>query len=139
MGMTHAEMDRVIDQHFQFEATDDIDGVMASYADGPVVHEAVPSRFGRLTDRAKMREFYELVFSCARGDKATSIRRLYGDDFIVDETQWEGEQFDGKPFLLDGKGGHMSIRILHIFTFRDGKIASETVWLDHAAMARQLS
>ncbi len=46
---------------------------------------------------------------------------------------------DGKPFLLDGKSGHMSIRILHVFTFRDGKISSEQVWLDHAAMQQQLS
>jgi predicted ester cyclase len=48
------------------------------------------------------------------------------------------EQLDGKPFLLPGKGGRMSVRILHVFTFRDGKIASEQAWLDLAAIQRQL-
>jgi predicted ester cyclase len=47
-------------------------------------------------------------------------------------------QVDGKPFLLEGKSGRMSVRILHIFTFRDGKIDYEQAWLDLAAIQRQL-
>jgi predicted ester cyclase len=74
----------------------------------------------------------------AKGDRATTIRRLYGDVFLVDETLWEGEQVDGKPFLLPGKGGRMNVRILHVFTFRDSKVASEQAWLDLAAIQRQL-
>jgi hypothetical protein len=45
---------------------------------------------------------------------------------------------DGKPFLLEGKSGPTSNRILHVFTFRDGMIAYEQAWLDLAAMQRQL-
>jgi ketosteroid isomerase-like protein len=139
MGLTREEMDKVVDDHFRFEATDDIDGVMGSFvSDGEITHEGVPSPFGILHDRARIREFYDMVFSSAQGEKATMIRRLYGDDFLVDETLWEGEQYDGKPFLLPGKSGHMAIRLLHVFTFRDGKISSEQVWLDHAAMQSQL-
>jgi ketosteroid isomerase-like protein len=138
MGMSHEEMDRVVDDHFRFEATDDLDGVMASFAPGPIRHDIIPSPVGQISDREHIRDYYTMLYACARGDKATCIRRLYGDDFLVDETLWEGTIVDGKPFLLDGKSGHISNRILHVFTFRDGKIASEQAWLDLTAIQRQL-
>ncbi len=139
MGLSHAEMDKVVDDHFGFEATDDIDGVMASFGEGQLTHEIIPSPVGILHKRQDMADYYRMLFSCAKGDKVTMIRRLYGDDFLVDETLWEGEQMDGKPFLLPGKSGRMSVRILHIFTFRGGKISSEQAWLDLAAIQRQLA
>ncbi|MGB3336441.1 MAG: nuclear transport factor 2 family protein [Devosia sp.] len=139
MGLSHAEMDAVVDDHFRFEATDDIDGVLASFADGALTHEIIPSPVGILHERPQIADYYRMLFGSSKGEKVTNIRRLYGDDFLVDETLWEGEQMDGKPFLLAGKGGHMSVRILHIFTFRDGRISSEQAWLDLAAIQRQLS
>jgi hypothetical protein len=138
MGMSHEEMDRVVDDHFRFEATDDLDGVMGSLASGPLRHEIIPSPVGEISDRKDIRDYYTMLYACARGDKATCIRRLYGDDFLVDETLWEGMIVDGKPFLLEGKSGRMRNRILHVFTFRDGMIAYEQAWLDLAAIQRQL-
>jgi hypothetical protein len=138
MGMSHEEMDRVVDDHFRFEATDDLDGVMASFATGPLRHEIIPSPVGEISGRQAIRDYYTMLYACAQGDKATCIRRLYGDDFLVDETLWEGTQVDGKPFLLEGKSGPMSVRILHVFTFRDGMIDYEQAWLDLAAIQRQL-
>jgi len=139
MGLSHAEMDKVVDDHFRYEATDDVEGVMGSFAEGELRHEIIPSPVGLLSERAEMANYYRMLFSCARGDNVTNIRRLYGEDFLVDETLWEGEQIDGKPFLLPGRSGRMCVRILHIFTFREGKIASEQAWLDLAAIQRQLS
>ena len=139
MELSRADMDKVVDDHFRFEATDDIDGVMASFTEGDVTHEIIPSPVGILHERQQMADYYRMLFACAKGDKATTIRRLYGDDFLVDETLWEGEQIDGKPFLLAGKGGRMKVRVLHIFTFRNGKISSEQAWLDLAAIQRQLA
>jgi SnoaL-like domain len=138
MGMSHEEMDRVVDDHFKFEATDDLDGVMASFAPRPIRHDIIPSPVGQISDRQDIRDYYTMLYGCTRGDKATCIRRLYGDDFLVDETVWEGTVADGKPFLLEGKSGQMSVRILHVFTFRDAKIAYEQAWLDLAAIQRQL-
>ena len=139
MGPSRADMDRIVDDHFKFEATDDIDGVMASFAEGELRHEIIPSPVGLLHEREAMADYDKMLFSCAKGDKVTNIRRLYGEDFLVDETLWEGEQKHGEPFLLPGKSGRMSVRILHIFTFRDGKIESEQAWLDLAAIQRQLA
>ena len=137
MGMTRAQMDQVVNDHFMFEATDDVDGVVASLTDN-AEHEVIPSPFGALRDRSRIRSFYERLFADLKGEKVTPVRRLYGDDFIVDEAIWHGHIVDGRQFLCDGKSGPVSFRILHIFELRNGKISSENVWCDLAAIQRQL-
>jgi hypothetical protein len=63
-----------------------------------------------------------------------------GEDFLVDETLWTGEITDGHWCLCDGKSGHASFWLLHVFEFAaDGKIKSERVWVDLAAIQQQLS
>jgi len=139
MPMSRMEMDKLVDDHFRFEATDDLDGVMSSLADGPLRHEIIPSPWGEINDRARIRDYYEMLYACARGENARCIRRLYGEDFLIDETEWEGEIVDGKAFLLDGKSGRGKNRLLHVFVFRDGKIAYEQAWIDVAAIQRYVS
>ena len=34
VALTHAQMDRIINEHFGYEAADDVDGVVASLAEG---------------------------------------------------------------------------------------------------------
>ena len=137
MPLTHAQMDRIINEHFGHEAADDVDGVVASLADG-AEHEVIPSPVGKLTDRARIRSFYEGLFRELRGEKVTPVRRLYGDDFVVDETLWQGQITDGRQFFMDGKSGPASFRLLHIFELAGDKIKSEAVWCDLAAIQRQL-
>ena len=50
----------------------------------------------------------------------TRVRRLYGESFVVDEGIWHGEVIDGAPLLCDGK------------------ISRKNVWLDLAAIQKQL-
>jgi ketosteroid isomerase-like protein len=138
MSMTHEEMDQVVNDHFMFEAADDIDGVMSSFTDNGVVHEAVPSPVGPLDDRAEIRAYYKMLFPYLSGGSVKPIRRLYGDDFLVDETLWTGEITDGHWCLCEGKSGPVSFRLLHVFELRDGKISSEQVWVDLAAIQQQL-
>ena len=56
----------------------------------------------------------------------------------MDEAVWHGHIADGRQFHLDVRSGRTSFRLLHIFEFRDGKIAREDVWCDLAAIQRQL-
>jgi ketosteroid isomerase-like protein len=137
MGMTRQQMDRLINEHFGYEAKDDVDGVLASLAD-EVRHEVVPSPMGEQTDKAGIRRFYEMLFQDLKGEGVTPIRRLYGEDFVVDETLWRGTIENGRTFLMDGKRGKVSFRLLHVFELRGGKIAAEQVWCDLAAIQRQL-
>ena len=137
MRTTRDEMDDLVNRHFGFEASDDVDGVMSTLVDG-AEHEVIPSPVGSLDDPAKQRAYYELLFSSITGESVEPIRRYYGEDFVVDETLWHGTVEDGRPFLCDGRSGEVSFRLLHVFEIRDGKIAREQVWCDLAAIQRQL-
>ena len=131
------EYDQLIDDHFMFEATDDVDGVMGSLAD-EVEHLVVPSPAGVRTDKGEIRGFYEGLFADVKGQPPTPLRRQYGDDFVVDEVMWNGFIADGRPFGLEGKSGDVSFRLLHVFDIADGKITREAVWCDLAAIQAQL-
>ena len=137
MALTRAQMDRIVNEHFGYEARDDVDGVVASLAEG-AEHEVVPSPVGKLSDRGQIRSFYQRLFQDLRGEKVTPVRRLYGDGFLVDEALWEGQITDGRQFFMDGKRGPVSFRLLHIFELDGDKIRSEAVWCDLAAIQRQL-
>ncbi len=137
MSMTREQMDQLVNQHFGYEATDDVNGVMASLAD-PAEHHAIPSPVGPLSDRAQIRAYYELLFGSVAGESVIPVRRLYGEDFLIDEAIWHGYVKDGRPFLCDGKSGPVSFRLLHVFDLRDGKITRENVWCDLAAIQQQL-
>jgi hypothetical protein len=137
MRMSREDMDNAVNEHFGYEAADNLDGVMASLA-GDIEHEVVPSPMGITHDKAKIRAFYAMLFECVKGESVTPLKRYYGDDFMIDETMWHGEISDGRPFLCDGRSGKVSFRLLHVFEFKNGKIAREQAWCDLAAIQRQL-
>ena len=137
MTMTREAMDQAVNDHFGFEAADDLDGVMASLAD-EIEHEIVPSPVGVQHDKSLVRSYYARLFDAVKGESVTPIRRYYGDDFVVDETLWHGAIADGSVFLCDGRSGQVDFRLLHIFEFKDGRIAREQAWCDLAAIQRQL-
>jgi hypothetical protein len=93
---------------------------------------------GPQTDKAGIRRFYEMLFRDLEGERITPVRRLYGDDFLVDETIWHGKVIDGRPFMMEGRSGPVSFRLLHVFELDDGKITNEAVWCDVASIQRQL-
>lgn len=130
-------MDALVDEHFRFEAMDDVDGVMSTLTDD-AVHEVIPSPVGAVDDPAAQRAYYELLFNSIKGESVEPLRRYYGDGFLVDETLWHGYIEDGAPFLCDGRRGKVSFRLLHVFEIRDGKISREQAWCDLAAIQRQL-
>ena len=137
MALSRAQIDQLINDHFMYEATDNLDGVMDSLAD-KVEHQVIPSPVGVLHDRAQIRAFYKMLFSDIKGEGVTPLRRLYGESFVVDEVMWNGYVADGRPFLCDGKSGPVSFRLLHIFELHGNKISREQVWCDLAAIQQQL-
>jgi uncharacterized protein len=137
MALTPAEMDRKIDEHFGFEARDDVEGVLATLAPD-AEHDIVGWPSGPTRGREGARPFYEALFADLAESKVECLRRLHGDGFLVDESLWRGTA-PGKPFGLDGKGRPLEFRLLHVVEFADdGRIQREAVWVDLAAMIRQL-
>lgn len=137
MSLSRAEVDQLVNAHFMFEATDDVDGVLASLAPG-AEHHVVPSPFGIVSETGRIREFYATMFADLKGEGVTPVRRLYGDGFAVDEAIWNGQIEDGRLFGCPGKKGPVSFRLLHVFEFSDKKISRENVWCDLSAIQQQL-
>ena len=137
MTLTRSEMDRAIGEHFAYEATDDIEGVLATLAED-ATHDIVGWPGGPTHGRENARPFYQATFADFAESKVSSVKRLYGDNFLVDESIVESTAA-GRPFGLEGKGRPLKFRLLHVIEFAsDGKIQRENVWLDLAAIIHQL-
>ncbi len=135
--LTKDQMDRRMDEHFGFEATDDVNGVLRTLTD-TVEHDIVGWPSGPTYGREAARAFYEALFHDLSDSKFETIRRLYGDHFMVDESRWSGTAV-GRPFGLEGRNRPLEFRLLHVVEFAgDGAIKRENVWIDLAAILQQL-
>lgn len=115
MAMTPREMDRRIDEHFDFEARDDVEGVLATLAED-VEHDIVGWPGGPTRGREAARPFYEALFQDLAESRVESRKRLYGEGFLVDESLWRGKA-PGRPFGLEGKDRPLEFRLLHVVEF----------------------
>ncbi|HEY5551807.1 MAG TPA: ester cyclase [Opitutaceae bacterium] len=137
MKLTPAQMDQKMDEHFGYESRDDVAGVLATLAPD-ATHDIVGYPTGPTHGRDAARGFYENLFDDLADGKVQTIRRVYGDNFMVDESLWTGTA-PGRPFGLEGRGRPLSFRLLHVMDFSpDGDIGKEQVWLDLAAIIQQL-
>jgi uncharacterized protein len=137
MALTPAQMDAKLDEHFGFEAADDVEGVLATLTDG-VEHDIVGWPSGPTSGRDGARAFYEALFADLADGEVRSTRRLYGENFMVDNSVWRGRA-PGRPFGLEGGGRPLEFRLLHVLEFSEsGDISRENVWIDLAAIQQQL-
>ena len=135
---TREMMNVKLDEHFGFEARDDVEGVLSTLTDD-VEHDIVGWPLRPSRSPAEAQAFYESLFADLADGRVRSVRRFYGDDFLVDESVWNGRAV-GRPFGFEGCGRPLEFRLLHVLRFaEDGRIAGEQVWLDSAAIAQQLS
>jgi hypothetical protein len=137
MPLTPQQMDSKMDEHFAFEGRDDIEGVLATLEED-VEHDIVGWPAGPAHGREGARKFYETLFLDLSDSKVHGVKRLYGNNFMVDESIWSGKA-PGKPFGLEGRNRPLEFRLLHVVEFADnGSIKRENVWIDLASIMRQL-
>ncbi len=137
MSLKPEDMDAMIDTHYSYEGNDDVEGVLATLAED-ATHDVVGWPPGPSHGREAARGFYETLFADLSESKVTPIRRLYGENFLVDESFWEGSA-PGRPFGLEGRDRPLGFRLLHVVEFTPaGQIQKEQVWLDLAAIFQQL-
>jgi uncharacterized protein len=129
-------LDKIVDDHFTAEEKLDIDAVVAGFAPA-FQHEVIGDPRGVITSRDGLRQRYEELFGPLRDAEVRTIRRYYGDGFVVDESEMT-VTVDGVVFGLRGQGQRINVRLLHVFEVRDGKISREQGWADFTSIARQL-
>jgi hypothetical protein len=130
-------MDEKMDEHFAFEGRDDVEGVLTTLTDD-VEHDIVGWPFGPSHGREAARKFYQTTFADLSDSEVRCVKRLYGENFMVDESAWSGKA-PGRPFGLEGRNRPLEFRLLHVVEFADsGAIKRENVWIDFASIVRQL-
>src|SRR5215471_12508504 len=133
MGLSREQMDRTVTEHFGYEAADDVEGVLTTLT-ADATHDIVGWPSGPTYGRENARAFYEAAFADFADGKVTCDKRLYGDNFLVDESTWEGTAA-GRPYGMEGRGRPLRFRLLHVLEFaEDGKIQRENVWMDLGAI-----
>jgi hypothetical protein len=137
MPLTRAEMDAMIDQHFGFEQADDVEGVLKTLTPD-AEHDIVGWPTGPTHGPEGARGFYEALFTDLADGKIETVRRLYGEDFLVDESLWRGRAA-GRAVGRGGRGRALAFRLLHVVEYAaDGRMKRENVWIDLAAILQQL-
>ena len=134
--LSREAIDQLIDDHFRREAEGDVEGTLATLTDD-VIHDVVGDPAGTLHGPAAVGERYGHLFANVKGERADVLHRLYGDNFVVDDKIWTAT-VTGDFLGIPGNGRRISMRVLHVFEFRDGRIARENVWLDAGAAIAQL-
>jgi ketosteroid isomerase-like protein len=135
--LTREAIDEILEDHFRREAEGDVEGTLATFTPD-VVHDVVGDPTGELHGTEAVGRRYGHLFSNVKGERADVKHRLYGGDFVVDDKIWTA-RVDGDFLGFAGKGRTISMRVLHVFEFRDGLISRENVWLDAGAAIAQLA
>jgi steroid delta-isomerase-like uncharacterized protein len=131
----HAALDRLVDEHFAAEVHQDLDTLLATFADD-VEHDVVGS--GTVSHgKPQVEAFYRSLLRDLTFESIESVRRYHGAEFVVDESIVHARAI-GRPMGFEGRDRQVTFRILHVFDIEDGRIQRENAWLDTAAIFAQL-
>ncbi len=136
-SLTREAIDHILEEHFRQEAEGDVEGTLRTLTDD-VIHDVVGDPAGELHGPGAVAQRYGHLFSNVKGERADVKHRLYGENFVVDDKIWTARVV-GDFMGIPGHGRRISIRILHVFEFRDGLISRENVWIDAGAAIAQLT
>ena len=129
------DLDALVDDHFAAEIDGDLDRLLATFADD-VEHDVVGNPAAS-HGKAAVADFYRGLLADLRLQEIRSVRRYYGDGFVVDESDVTAQAI-GTPFGIPGNGRTLHFRLLHVFDIHDGVITRENAWLDLASVLAQL-
>jgi ketosteroid isomerase-like protein len=136
MAMTPAEMDEVLDRHFAGEEAHDMEAVLATLTED-VEHDVVG--LGLNHGHEAVTKVYALLFAETTDEVYKPVRRLYGENHLVDEVLATGLVTGPNLFGPAAVGKVITYRLLHVIDFRDGLISRENVWMDTGAIMAQLA
>jgi hypothetical protein len=113
-----------VDVHFHNENADSIDLAVGVYTDD-IVWE-VPARGLVHRDRETVKQEYLRIFGSMNVHKITNLHRFATEEWVFDDSIFEftvtGDGFRNAPFE---PGTRVSLRLVHAFQCRDGKICRE--------------
>ncbi len=140
--MTPQELEILWRDHLAGEfVSKDVEATLATMVDDASV-DHVPVHTGG-TGKPALRAFYRDVFipSWPADLVQTPLNRVVGQDQVVDEIRTEFTHERPMDWLLPGvppTGKKIDVTMVVIVQFREGKIACERIYWDHATVLRQV-
>jgi ketosteroid isomerase-like protein len=120
---------QVVDLHFHTENPDEVDKAVALYTDD-ITWEA-PSRGVVMKDPREVLAAYRDIFKTLAYRKTVALRRFATEQFVFDD-QIAYLKVVGEPTLMHNfpfdQGTEISVRLVHCFEMRDGRIAREIAY-----------
>jgi hypothetical protein len=118
---------RVVEAHFHNESPELVDRAIALY--GPEVVWEAPARGVLLTDPAEVKDAYMGIYRTVHFNKATTLRRFATEDYVFDDQVIDMTVVgDEMPHLGFAPGDRISMRLVHCFEMKDGRIAREIAY-----------
>src|SRR3954447_3914903 len=118
---------KVIEAHFHNENPESIDKALTLYA--PDMVWEGPNRGQVYTDPARVREAYMAIFRTVHFNRTITLRRFATEDFVFDDQLCDMTVVgDEMPNLGFKPGKRISMRLVHCFEMKDGKIAREIAY-----------
>jgi uncharacterized protein len=125
--MSASALDALVDDHFAAEVEGDFPRLLATFADD-VEHDVVGNP-SVSSGKDQAAAFYRGLLADLRLEHIETVRRYYGDGFVVDESVVTAKAI-GMPFGIPGRDRNVRFRLLHVFEIRDGEITRENAWID---------
>ncbi len=139
--MTPQELEILWREHLAGEfVSKDVEATLATMVEDASV-DHVPVHTGG-SGKAALRAFYRDVFIPSWPDDLvqTPINRVVGQDQVADEIRIQFTHERPMDWLLPGvppTGKKIDVTMVVIVQFREGKIACERIYWDHASVLRQ--
>jgi len=135
--LSRQQMDALVDGHFRAEEAGDLQAIVAGFTPG-AEHEVAGRPGGPVYGHDQIAGFYAGLLADLPITRFERVRRLYGQDHVVDESILHATA-TGQVFGLDGRNRPVRVGLLHVFEFADGLICRESAWLDLASLQQQLA
>ncbi len=135
--MDQHDMVALVERHLKAEGAGDVEGAVAVYTDD-IVHDDVGMPGPPRTGKDAARDFYRYLTANFRTEEEKPLNRFFdGDNMILEQTM-TGSVI-GEMVGIPGNGRRVTFGILHVFSFRDGLISREQVWIDSGSIVAQLT
>ena len=117
----------LVEEHFHNEAPDTVDKAVALYTDD-IVWEG-PARGLVYRDAADVKEMYLGIYRTLKMHSHTQLHRFATEEWVFDDCIFVGtlvgDEMENVPFPV---GTKVSMRLIHAFQIRDGKICRENAY-----------
>lgn len=125
----------MVKTHIEVENQHDMDAMLATLVDEDPVRDEVAGKLYRGVEEVAGR--YQALWDAFPNFKVSPYAFIESDNAVAMQAMYTGTHH-GTYNGYEPTGNSFELRIVVIFKFQDGKIESETIFLDYASQLRQL-